>query len=144
VHDSELLGTTAAVPVYRARRNGETIAIVIAPVAPDGYSGSIRLLVGIDREGRVLGVRVTAHKETPGLGDAIDKRKSPWILGFDGKSLQDPPAARWAVRKDGGDFDEFTGATITPRAVVGAVAGALVYFERHRDELLARAATITP
>jgi electron transport complex protein RnfG len=142
VRDSELLGTTATVPVYRARRHGETIAIVIAPVAPDGYSGPIRLLVGIDRTGRVLGVRVSAHNETPGLGDAIEKRKSPWILGFDGKSLQDPPAPRWAVRKDGGDFDQFTGATITPRAVVGAVANALAYFERHRDELLTGAGTI--
>ena len=144
VRDSELLGTTAEVPVYRARRRGETIAVVIAPVAPNGYSGPIQLLVGISRDGRVLGVRVSAHRETPGLGDAIDIRKSNWILAFGGKSLQDPPPPRWTVRKDGGDFDQFTGATITPRAVISAVAGALAYFERHRDALLGAASTIAP
>ncbi len=144
VRDSELLGTTAAVPVYRARRKGTTVAVVIAPVAPNGYSGPIRLLVGIRRDGHILGVRVSAHNETPGLGDGIDAHKSDWILGFNGKSRQDPPEQRWAVRKDGGDFDQFTGATITPRAVVGAVADALAYFERHRDELLGDAGTITP
>jgi H+/Na+-translocating ferredoxin:NAD+ oxidoreductase subunit G len=144
VRDSDLLGTTAAVPVYRARRRGETIAVVIAPVAPNGYSGPIHLLVGIHRDGRVLGVRVTAHRETPGLGDAIDIRKSNWILAFTGRSLQAPPPPKWTVRKDGGDFDQFTGATITPRAVIGAVAGALAYFERHRDALLDTAGTITP
>jgi electron transport complex protein RnfG len=89
-------------------------------------------------------VRATHHRETPGLGDAIETRKSGWIQQFVGKSLQDPPAERWRVRKDGGDFDQFTGATVTPRAVVGAVANALVYFERHRDELLAAPATIQP
>jgi electron transport complex protein RnfG len=144
VRDAELLGTTAAVPVYRARRQGRIVAIVLAPVAPGGYSGPIHLLVGIERDGRVLGVRVTEHRETPGLGDAIETRKSRWILGFDGKGLRDPPAARWRVRKDGGEFDQFTGATITPRAVVAAVAGALLYFERHREALLEDAATMPP
>lgn len=144
VSDSELLGTNAPVPVYRARRDGIVIAVVLAPVAPGGYSGPIHLLVGIRRDGEVLGVRVTQHRETPGLGDPIEARKSTWIEGFTGRSLRDPPPERWAVRKDGGAFDQFTGATITPRAVVGAVANALLYFERHRDELLGRPATITP
>jgi Na+-translocating ferredoxin:NAD+ oxidoreductase subunit G len=144
VSDSELLGTQAPVPVYRARRDGAVVAVVLAPVAPGGYSGPIHLLVGIGRDGTVLGVRVTEHRETPGLGDAIDARKSDWIQGFNGRSLQDPAPERWAVRKDGGAFDQFTGATITPRAVVGAVANALLYFERHRDELLGEPATITP
>ena len=144
LRDPELLGTRDPVTAYRARLEGETVAVILAPVAPNGYSGSIGLLVAIAPNGRLLGVRATQHRETPGLGDAIDTRKSNWIEQFVGKSLQAPPAARWRVRKDGGDFDQFTGATITPRAVVGAVANALVYFERHRDELLAAPATIQP
>ncbi len=106
-------------------------------VAPDGYAGSIRLLVGIGADGRLLGVRVVAHRETPGLGDAIDERKSTWIDGFKGRSLGDPALERWHVKKDGGDFDQFTGATVTPRAVVGAVLDALLYFEANRATLLA-------
>jgi len=144
LRDPELLGTRDPVTAYRARLEGETVAVILAPVAPNGYSGSIGLLVAIAPNGRLLGVRATQHRETPGLGDAIDTRKSNWIEQFVGKSLQAPPAARWRVRKDGGDFDQFTGATVTPRAVVGAVANALVYFERHRDELLAAPATIQP
>jgi len=144
LRDPELLGTRDPVTAYRARLEGETVAVILAPVAPNGYSGSIGLLVAIAPNGRLLGVRATQHRETPGLGDAIDTRKSNWIEQFVGKSLQAPPAARWRVRKDGGGFDQFTGATITPRAVVGAVANALVYFERHRDELLAAPATIQP
>jgi electron transport complex protein RnfG len=142
VTDPELLGTTQPVTVYRARRGGEAVAVVLAPVAPGGYSGPIHLLVGIAPDGRLLGVRVARHRETPGLGDAIEVRKSSWIQGFTGRSLGDPPPERWRVRKDGGDFDQFTGATVTPRAVVGAVAGVLVYFERHRAELLAAPGTI--
>ena len=142
--DSELLGTTDPVPLYRARRAGRVVAVVLAPVAPGGYSGPIRLLVGIRSDGQLLGVRVTQHRETPGLGDRIETRHSAWILGFAGRSLQDPPPDRWSVKKDGGDFDQFTGATITPRAVVGAVANALAYFERHRAELLQQPATIAP
>ncbi|HEX9207509.1 MAG TPA: electron transport complex subunit RsxG [Steroidobacteraceae bacterium] len=144
VTDPELLGTARPVTVYRARRRGETVAVVLAPVAPGGYAGSIDLLVGIAPDGRLLGVRVTRHRETPGLGDAIDLRKSDWIRAFTGRSLGNPPLERWRVRKDGGDFDQFTGATVTPRAVVGAVADVLVYFERHRAELLAPPATIPP
>ena len=109
-------------------------------VAPDGYAGAIRLLVAVAPDGRLLGVRVLSHKETPGLGDAIDSRRSGWIGAFAGRSLEDPREDRWKVRKDGGDFDQLTGATVTPRAVVRAVRNALVYFDRHRDALLAQPA----
>ena len=113
------------------------VAVVLALIAPDGYGGPIKLLVGINADGSLAGVRVVNHHETPGLGDAIDTRRSNWILGFTGRSLGDPSPAQWAVRKDGGVFDQFTGATITPRAVVKAVKRALVYFEAHRDTLFA-------
>jgi electron transport complex protein RnfG len=144
VTDAELLGTTQPVTVYRARLGGDTVAVVLAPVAPGGYSGPIHLLVGIAPDGRLLGVRVSKHRETPGLGDGIEARKSSWIDQFTGRALDDPPPGRWRVRKDGGDFDQFTGATVTPRAVVGAVANVLVYFDRHRAELLAAPGTIPP
>ena len=137
VRDEELLGSSAALPVHRARLGGQPVAVLLTVVAPGGYGGPIRLLVGIDRDARLLGARVLSHAETPGLGDAIEERRSGWIRAFAGRSLSDPPAGRWKVRKDGGDFDQFTGATVTPRAVVGAIANALVYFERHRDELFA-------
>ena len=135
VTDREMLGTPNPVTVYRARKDGKPVAAVLAPVAPDGYSGNIRLLVGINHDGTLAGVRVIAHKETPGLGDPIEAQKSDWIFGFNDKSLSDPEAAGWAVKKDGGIFDQFTGATITPRAVVNAVHRSLQYFNAHRDEL---------
>lgn len=118
--------------IYIARNNGVASAAVIPAVAPDGYSGAIDIIVGVNRDGSVAGVRVLQHRETPGLGDAVDHRKSDWLEGFRGKSLQDPPEARWTVRKDGGEFDQFTGATITPRAVVRATARALTYVEENR------------
>ncbi len=133
----ELLGTREPVPVYRARRGGRPAGVVLTPVAPDGYNGRIRLIVGIYADGTVSGVRVLAHQETPGLGDGIEAGKSGWILGFTGRSLGDPPLERWRVRRDGGDFDQLTGATITPRAVVKAVRNALIYFRDHRDALFA-------
>ena len=135
VRDPELLGTTDALPVHRARLGGQPVAALIETVAPDGYSGSIRLLVAVDTNGRLLGVRVLSHKETPGLGDGIDRRKSSWIDAFAGRSLGDPAPEGWRVRKDGGEFDQFTGATVTPRAVVRAVNNTLVYFDAHRDEI---------
>lgn len=137
VQNRTLLGTTDPVTVYRARRHGEPVAVVIAAVAPDGYSGSIRLLVGINVDGSLGGVRVVSHRETPGLGDAIEEERSDWILGFSGKSLQNPPLENWAVKKDGGAFDQLTGATITPRAVVKAVRQALLYYRDHKDALFA-------
>lgn len=138
VADPKLLGSDEAVNVYRARKDGQPVAAVIASEAPDGYSGTIKLLVAIRHNGELAGVRVVSHKETPGLGDAIETRRSNWILGFDGRSLNNPADKRgWAVKKDGGIFDQFTGATITPRAIVKATHNTLHYFERNRDKLFA-------
>ncbi len=137
VHAPRALGSDEPLPVYRARRGGRPVALVLTAIAPDGYNGTIRLLVAVRHDGTLLGVRVVDHRETPGLGDAIDERKSDWILGFAGKSLADPPPEQWRVKRDGGVFDQFTGATITPRAVVAAVRRALEYFQHHRDELFA-------
>jgi electron transport complex protein RnfG len=109
---------------------------VLEPVAPDGYAGAIRLLIAIAPDGTILGVCALSHRETPGLGDFIDTRKSDWMQRFTGKSAGNPAAARWRVRKDGGDFDQYTGATITSRAVVGTVGRTLQFFAHHRDELL--------
>jgi electron transport complex protein RnfG len=123
------------VKVYRARSNGEPVAAVLNMVAPDGYNGDIRMLVAILMDGTISGVRVIAHRETPGLGDPVDHRRSDWVRGFDGRSLHDPEPTGWAVRRDGGEFDQFTGATITPRAVVEAVQRALVYFAAHKEAI---------
>ena len=138
--NTPLLGTLEPVTVYRARKAGQPVALVITPVAPDGYSGIIKLLVGINVDGTLNGVRVVTHRETPGLGDAIDEKRSDWIHLFDNRSLQDPPLERWAVRKDGGDFDQLTGATITPRAVVKAVRQTLLYYRDNQDALFAPSA----
>jgi electron transport complex protein RnfG len=138
VTDPQLLGTPKPITVYRARRGGQPVAVVLTPDAPNGYGGAIQLLVGIYADGTLAGVRVLKHQETPGLGDRIEADRSDWILGFAGKSLDDPGPAGWAVKKDGGRFDQFTGATITPRAVVGAVHNALLYFQAHREQLFAR------
>lgn len=135
VRDVTLLGTDEPVTVYRARKDGKPVSLVIETIAPDGYSGTIRLLVGINIDGSLSGVRVVGHRETPGLGDAIDETRSDWIHVFDGKSLDNPEAAGWAVRKDGGSFDQLTGATITPRAVVKAVRNALLYYRQHQETL---------
>jgi Na+-translocating ferredoxin:NAD+ oxidoreductase subunit G len=129
------LGTKDAITVYRARMDGKSVAIIFSPVAPDGYSGSIRLLVGIHYDGTLAGVRVLTHRETPGLGDKIEARRSQWIFDFSGKSLTVPNSDLWRVKRDGGEFDSFTGATITPRAVVKAVHKSLQYFQRERDNL---------
>lgn len=135
VPPSELLGSTQAVTVYRARLDGQPAAAVFRTIAPNGYNGAIKLLVGVYANGEVSGVRVVAHKETPGLGDGIDERKSDWILSFTGNSLEDPALDYWQVKKDGGSFDQFTGATITPRAVVQAVKNTLLYFEQNKQRV---------
>lgn len=131
-----LLGMKRPGLAYVAAQNGQPVAVVLEAAAPDGYAGEIRLLIGIRADGRIAGVRVTAHKETPGLGDYIDIARGNWIHQFAGKSLDTPPAEAWRVRKDGGQFDYVAGATITPRAVVKAVHMALRYFEVHREALL--------
>ena len=137
VRDPEYLGSDEPLAAHRVRRNGEPIAVLLNAVAPDGYSGALHLLVAIDAQGRLIGVRVLEHRETPGLGDFVEERRTHWIRQFDGHSLDMPPPARWQVRKDGGDFDQYTGATVTSRAVTHAVRDALDYFARHRAELLA-------
>jgi electron transport complex protein RnfG len=123
------------VQAYRARSGDDPQAVVLRFLAVNGYSGDILLLAGINRDGSLRGVRVVSHHETPGLGDAIEREKSGWIDQFTGRSLTEPPTGRWAVRRDGGDFDQLTGATITPRAIVTAVRDALTYFEANRDFL---------
>ncbi|MFP4243941.1 MAG: electron transport complex subunit RsxG [Ectothiorhodospira sp.] len=123
--------------VYRARQDGRPVAAVFSVVTHDGYAGDIRLLVGVLADGRIAGVRVVNHQETPGLGDDIEAAKSDWIRGFEERALGDPPREEWAVRSDGGVFDQFTGATITPRAVVEAVRDTLIYFRGHRDQVFA-------
>lgn len=137
VAPDDLLGTRQPSAAWIARRGGEVTAVVLEAIAPDGYSGNIALLIGIGIDGTVTGVRVTAHRETPGLGDYIVRSKSPWIEQFVGKSLTDPEAKYWKVAKDGGRFDARAGATITPRAVVKAVSSALDYFARHRAAFVA-------
>jgi electron transport complex protein RnfG len=138
--DPELLGTDEPIDVYIALSSGRPAAAVFKAIAPDGYNAEIQLLVGISTDEKVTGVRVVRHRETPGLGDAIDIAKSDWIRQFDGTSLADPPLPLWAVDKDEGAFDSITGATVTPRAVVKAVKNTLLYFAAHKDELFAAAA----
>jgi electron transport complex protein RnfG len=130
------LGTTAAQPTYIATINNEPKALAIETIAPDGYSGAIKLIIGVDVDGTILGTRVLAHQETPGLGDKIDLRITDWVLGFSGKQVTEDNMNEWAVRKDGGQFDSFTGATITPRAVVNAVKNTVEYVNNNRDSIL--------
>ena len=136
LHDP-LLGSKSPQTAYIALKDGKPSAVILRATAPDGYSGAIQLLIGIQVDGRLAGVRVLNHRETPGLGDKIELAKSPWIHGFAGRSLQAPDEAGWAVKKDRGQFDQFAGATITPRAVVKAVHKALQYFDAHKQQLFA-------
>jgi len=130
-----LLGTPDPVTVYRARKKGAPVAVAFSAIAPNGYNGAIKLLIGILYDGTLAGVRIVAHHETPGLGDGIEETRSDWVFSFSGKSLKNPDKAGWHVKKDGGVFDQFTGATITPRAIVKAVHKALVYYNQERDKL---------
>ena len=138
--DPELLGSNDPIDVFVLTERGLPAAIVFAPVAPHGYNAAINLLVGVSPAGIVTGVRAVRHRETQGLGDAIDVAKSGWMLRFDGKSLAAPTAPLWAIDQDEGDFDAISGATVTSRAVVGSVKNTLLDFEGHRDELYTRAA----
>ncbi len=131
--DLENKGKT--VTIYRARQ-GETVKAALFKVAERGYAGEIQVLMAVDRDGRTLGVRVLKHAETPGLGDKIEIKKDKWIKDFDGKSLGNPAPEKWGVKKDNGVFDQFAGATITPRAVVKAVKGGLDFYAEHRKEIL--------
>ncbi|MDD5298124.1 MAG: electron transport complex subunit RsxG [Rhodocyclaceae bacterium] len=142
--DNDLLKDTVSlkkadgseVKVYRARLGAEPKGAVFQ-VASRGYAGDVVALLGVDRQGAILGVRVIKHMETPGLGDKIEIAKGKWILGFDGKSLGNPSVERFAVKKDGGIFDQFAGATITPRAVVKAVREGLEFYRDHQQEIYA-------
>ncbi|WP_242671961.1 electron transport complex subunit RsxG [Stutzerimonas kirkiae] len=131
-----LLGSIHAQPAYIAQRQGRAVAVILPATAVDGYNGSIHLQVAIRADGRISAVRLLEHRETPGLGDRIEAGKSHWLQGFSGKSLDDPAAAGWTLKKQQGEFDQFAGATITPRAVVHAVRRTLQYFEAHRQQLL--------
>lgn len=135
IQSSRLLGTEDASLVYRARLQGEPVAAIFNSIAPNGYSGKIHLLVGVYYDGSIAGVRAVKHSETPGLGDAVDVQKSDWVLGFNGKSLENPTRAQWLVKRDKGVYDQFTGATITPRAIVQAVKSTLLYYEQNAEEL---------
>ena len=131
----EILGSDEPVLVYRARKNGKPAGLVLTTIAPNGYSGNIFMLMGVLADNRVAGVRVLKHKETPGLGDKIELNKNPWILEFDRRHIDDNNVSRWAVQKDGGDFDQFTGATITPRAVVSQVKRTLLFVKQQSEFL---------
>lgn len=147
-HDNELendqieitdarLGSDKPLTIYRARLHGKPVAAIINSVAPSGYSGKIYLLIAINYDGTLAGVRVISHHETPGLGDAIEESKSSWIHQFDHKSLQIPASEKWKVRRDKGEFDQITSATITSRAVVKAVYTTLQFYQHQRDAIFA-------
>lgn len=133
---SRALGYKQPVAVNIAKQDDSTVALVFPVIAPDGYSGTIKLIVGVNTDGSIAGVRVLSHKETPGLGDRIELAKSDWILSFNNRSLGNPEPEEWTVKKDGGSFDQFTGATITPRAVVRAVKNTLLFYNQHKTDLL--------
>ena len=135
VKNKALLGTAKAINIYRARKQNQPVAAIINSVAPEGYNGNIELLVAIRFDGTLAGVRVVQHKETPGLGDAIEEKRSNWILGFAHRSLTNPDKKGWAVKRDGGEFDQFTGATITPRAVINAIKNGLLFFAHNKQSI---------
>ena len=135
-----LPGSEAAI-IYRVYSANEPVAALFVVSARDGFAGPIRILLGVNYNGVVTGVRILEHRETPGFGDKIDPRKSDWVQQFASRSLQDPVAAHWKIQSDGGDFDQLTGASVTPRAVIKAIRDTLLYFEAHRDEIFAAAAT---
>jgi len=129
------LGNSEPTPVYRAVKEGKPSAAVLEVIAPDGYSGKIRMIVAIKADGEVSGVRVVTHNETPGLGDYIEIAKNSWIRIFEGKSLSKFTDQEWKVKKDSGKFEHMAGATVTPRAVVKAVHKSLKYFATNQDRI---------
>lgn len=148
LYDNDLLKDTLTLPsadaklgsaettVYLAKKQGVVNAVCFKFTAPDGYAGPIHLVMGLDNKGEILGVRVISHTETPGLGDKIEISKSKWVLSFNGKSLNNLSIEQWAVKKDGGAFDQFSGATITPRKVVQAIRRGLDFYQKNQAELL--------
>ena len=137
VEPNPLIGNKKNIDIYRAKKNNQVIAVIIETIAPDGYSGEIKTLVGVDQKDKILGVRVITHKETPGLGDYIEVDKSHWIKNFNLKSLDKMGEKEWAVKKDGGDFDYVSGATITSRAVIKSTYKSLLYVKENKKRLFA-------
>lgn len=135
----DLPGSNDAI-VYRVFAGETPVAALFVVSARNGYAGPIRFLVGISMDGTVTGVRVLEHRETPGMGDRIEMTKSDWVLQFDGRSLQDPEPGRWAIKDDGGEFDQLTGASVTPRAIIKAIKQTLQYFDGNRDAIFSAAA----
>jgi electron transport complex protein RnfG len=131
-----ILGLKSGGNIHIAKLDGQPIAAIIPSITAEGYSGDIAMIIGVNFDGSVAGVRVVEHKETPGLGDKVDLRKSDWILSFNGKSLINPEPHAWNVKKEKGAFDQFTGATITPRAVIHQIAKTLEYFSQDKERLL--------
>ena len=127
--------------IYRLFADEKPVAALFAVTARDGYAGPIRVLVGIEYDGTVTGIRILEHRETPGLGDRIVSSRSDWVFQFDGRSLGNPSADRWALKRDGGQFDQLTGASVTPRAVISVVKETLIYFDAHREEIFAAPAS---
>ena len=127
--------------VYRVYAEEQPVAALFAVTARDGYAGPIRVLIGVQYDGAVTGVRILEHRETPGLGDRIVSGRSDWVFQFDGHSLGDPDAEGWSIKRDGGQFDQISGASITPRAVITALRETLIYFDAHREDLFAAPAT---
>lgn len=123
------------ITVYRATKEGKVTGLAYE-IFGVGYAGQMKLMLGIDAQGKILGVRVLAHKETPGLGDKMEVKKGNWILRFDGLSLGNPPPDKWKVKKDGGQFDQFTGATITPRGIINAIRSGLELFAAHKEQMM--------
>jgi len=140
ITDTEL-GTLIPQTVYLAKYNDKPVAAAITNIAPDGYNGNIELIVAINYDGTISGVRALKHQETPGLGDKIELRKSNWVTNFIGKKIESETDSQWKVRKDGGMFDQFTGATITPRAVVKSVKKTALYFAKNKQKLFTQTST---
>ncbi len=127
--------------IYRVYADARPLAALFAVTARDGYAGAIRILLGIEYDGTLTGVRILQHRETPGLGDRIESSRSDWVFQFDGRALGDPDVDAWAIKRDGGQFDQLSGASITPRAVMTAIRETLIYFEAHRDDIFSAPAT---
>lgn len=142
VRSPDLLGSTAPLNIYRARLRNRPMAAIVTTFAQDGYGGPIQLLVAIDTHGQVLGVDIIKHSETPGIGDGFEPRRSNWLQRLIGHSLSDPTPTQWTIRKDGGQFDQFTGSSVTPRAILKAVRRALEYYSTHSDLVFAAAPPI--
>ena len=143
IHDNNLIEDSILmkneggkeITVYRATKGGKVTGLAFE-IFGVGYAGQMKLMMGIDTEGKILGVRVIAHKETPGLGDKMEVKKGNWILRFDGLSLGNPPVEKWKVKKDGGQFDQFTGATITPRGIINGIRGGLELFAARKEQMM--------